>query len=97
MRRSNYYNHGLFRGVAKRAEIPAKLRKGFPVGLSNHQIADFLAGYIEECGYFNRINNESTPTFIIIDDDEAMLQGIVDWAGVQPSEREAKRFIRFTG
>lgn len=94
---TKHYEYGLFRGVAKRQEIPVEFRKGFPEGLSDRKTADFLAGYIEECGYFSKAINFNLPSFIIIDDDEAMLEGIVKWLGIVPSERQHNRYIRFEG
>lgn len=91
-----YYEYGLFRGVAKRGEIPVNLRKGFPE-LSDRKTADFLAGYIEECGFFSKLNNQKLPTFLIIDDDEEMLAGIVRWIGIQPNKSQASRYIKFEG
>jgi dUTP pyrophosphatase len=96
MRESEYYNHGLFRGLAKKAELPKELRKGFPT-LTRFQTADFLAGYIEECGYFSALRDQLLPTFIVIDDDEAMLEGIVAFTGIEPTERQVNRYIKFEG
>ena len=97
MRDKTHYDYGLLRGLANKAEIPSAYRKGWPEGLTEFQTADFLAGYIEECGYFTVPRHNDLPTFIVIDDDEAMLQGFVNWVGIEPTERLAKRFIKFEG
>jgi dUTPase len=96
MREPEYYNHGLFRGLAKKAELPKHLRKGFPE-LTRLQTADFLAGYIEECGYFSAHRDQVLPTFIVIDDDETMLAGIVFFTGITPDERKENRYIKYEG